>query len=86
MASESGEEKGSARLNMIRQIIQKAEERDRVANSGPTPKITLGIIDIICGFISANKDELTVMSNDFNSRLKTHKMGDLFFFWTQHVK
>lgn len=49
MASESGEEiKGSARLGMMSQIIQEAEERARNAGSGPTPKITLGIAHIIC--------------------------------------
>lgn len=43
MASESGEEgKASGRLGVMRQIIQEAEERARAANSGPTPKITLG--------------------------------------------
>jgi hypothetical protein len=62
MASESGEEKGSARLSMMRQIIQEAEERARVADSGPTPKITLGITFIICGFSSGNKDGLVAMT------------------------
>lgn len=65
MASESGEEmKGSARLGMMSQIIQEAEERARTAGSGPTPKITLGITHIICKTSTGIRDEIS--SNNFN--------------------
>ena len=41
-AADDGGKKASARLSQVQQLLQEAEERALSADTGPTPKITLG--------------------------------------------